>query len=334
MEIKRKTPFLARQNLGELLDNAFKMMGHTWRTSLLLAVILLLPLSALVGWGAVRFFAGLADLPDLANKPLQALGALYFKFLLVFSAGSLLLQFAGLFVYVVVSTHVAAVAAGQKMMFSEAVRLAGRRYYGRCILQNLVQIAMIAGIMAAAVLLAVPPLIFSLAGRTAVAAIAGTFGAVLLGAVAAVWLSVLLWFAPQAVVFDGEAVFGSLQHSAHLVRGSWWRLFGISIVVGIIFSFAVGLATFPVTGIALLPLVSRLIGMVLSDSFEASQVADLVRRSATWIAVAVAGSTFIRAAVEAFFMPVFFGQFYIDLKVRRGELETPRRRPGGRGKGR
>jgi hypothetical protein len=334
VEIKRKTPFLARQNFGELLDNAFKMMGQTWRTSLLLAVILLLPLSALLGWGLVRFLVSLADLPDLASKPLEALGAFYLRFLMSFSAGALLLQFAGLFAYVGVSTHVVAVAEGRKPVFGEIMRLAGRRFYGRCILQYLVQIAVVVGIMTVAVLLVVPPLLFSLSGQAPVAAVAGTSGALLLGAMAAIWLTVLLRFAPQAVVFDGETVFGSLQHSARLVHGSWWRLFGISIVLTIIFSFAVGLATFPLSGTALLPLVSRLIGMVLSGSFEASQAADLVRGGATWIAVASAGSIFIQAALEVFFMPAFFGQFYIDLKVRKGELETARRRPGQRGKGR
>jgi hypothetical protein len=58
-----------------------------------------------------------------------------------------------------------------------------------------------------------------------------------------------------------------------------------------------------------------------------------VRRGAPWIAAAVAGSIFIRAAIEVFFMPAFFGQFYIDLKVRKGELEAAQRRPGRRGKG-
>jgi hypothetical protein len=327
MEIKRNTPFLARQGFSELLDNAFKMMGHTWRTSLFLSLALLLPLCALMGWAAAEFLGGLTDWPGFSANAAQTLGFLYLRFVLVLSAGSLLLQFAGLFVYVAVSTHVAAAAGGWNLEFGEIVRRAGRRHYGRCLLQYLVQVAMLAGIVSVAVLLVVPPLIFSLTGKApGVAAVAGTGGAILVGTVAAVWLSVLLRFAPQAVVFDGEAVFGSLQHSAHLVRGSWWRLFGISIVVGIIFSFAVGLVTFPVTGVALLPLLSRLIGLILGNSLEPSRVAELLRRGAVLIAVAVAGSAFIRAAIEAFFMPVFFGQFYIDLKVRKGELALPQRR--------
>ncbi len=90
--------------------------------TLLSAMILLLPLSALSGWAAARFFAGLTDLPDLANQSAEALGVLYLRVLLSFSAGSFLLLFASLFVYVAVSTHVAAVAAGRKPEFAEVVR--------------------------------------------------------------------------------------------------------------------------------------------------------------------------------------------------------------------
>jgi hypothetical protein len=331
MDIKRSTPFLVRQGLSELLDNAFKMMGHTWRTSLLLAVILLLPVSALMGWGVAGVLGGLADWPNFAEKPPEAWGLLCLRFGLSLSAGSLLLEFAGLFVYVAVSTHVAAVAGGRTLQFGEIVRLAGRRHYGRCLLQYLVQVAILGGIMGFALVLVVVPVTLSLSGKAPVAgAAAGTAGAIILGAAAVIWLSVLLRFAPQAVVFDGETVFGSLQRSARLVRGGWWRLFGISIVVGIIFSFAVGLVTFPVSGVALLPLVSRLIGLVLGNSLEPSQMAELFRSSAVWIAVAVAGSAFIRAAIEAFFMPAFFGQYYIDLKVRKGELAQLQGRAGRR----
>jgi hypothetical protein len=167
---------------------------------------------------------------------------------------------------------------------------------------------------------------------------AAVAGALLLAAAAAVWLSLLLRFAPQAVVFDGEPVFGSLQRSARLVRGNWWRLFGVSLAVGILFSFAVGLISLPFTGAALLPLLSRLVSSLLSESPKPFPPAELLSGSAVWIAVAVAGSTFVQAALVAFFMPAFFGQFYIDLKVRRGELAMPQRRaehrmpPGRKGR--
>lgn len=154
--------------------------------------------------------------------------------------------------------------------------------------------------------------------------IAGAAGAVLLGLAVAVWLSVLLHFAPQAVVFDGQGVFGSLQASARLVRGSWWRLLGISLVVSIVLSFALGLATLPFTGVAFLPLVSRLVGHTMEGSFEVSDMVEVFRASVVSIGIGIAGSTFIQAALGAFFLPAFYGLFYVDLKVRKGELPASR----------
>jgi hypothetical protein len=329
MEIKRRTPFVARQNLGELLDNAFNMMGHTWRTSLFLSLMLLLPLSALLGWAVARLFAGLAKWTGYAGQPAEILGFLYVYFALGFGFVVLLLDLAGLFVYVAVSTHAAAVAGGLRLEFGEIVRLAGRRHYGRCLLQSLVQTALITGMVVVALLVVLPLPVLSQIQKSSPAGVAAAVaGALLLAAAAVVWLSLLLRFAPQAVVFDGEPVFGSLQHSARLVRGSWWRLLGVSMAVGIMFSFAVGLISLPITGVVLLPVLSRLVSALLSGSLESFQARGLLGGSAVWVAVAVAAGTFIRATLEAFFMPAFFGQFYVDLKVRRGELATPQRRAG------
>jgi hypothetical protein len=155
-----------------------------------------------------------------------------------------------------------------------------------------------------------------------------------MGVAVSVWLSVLLRMGPQAVVFDEEGVFGSLQASSRLVRGSWWRLLGISLVVSIVMSFAAGLITLPFTGVAMLPLVSRLVSLALGEHFELADLAEALRRSAVGIAVGTAGSTFLQAALGAFFLPAFYGLFFIDLKVRKGELPESRGgrrpRPAGR----
>ena len=333
MTITRRTQFLRRQNLSDLLDNSFKMMGLTWRTSLVLSLIFFLPLSALAGWGASGFLAALAGLLPAGEAPGPTFMPGYARLLLVMMAAYLLLGLAGVFVQTAVSAHVAAAAGGRSLELPEVVRLAGRRFLLPCLLQQLVQAALFAGLFAALLAVAVPFLALAVAGKAFLAAAAaGSAAAVLLGAALVIWLSLLLRFAPQAVVFDGETVFGSLQHSARLVRGSWWRLAGISIVVGIIFSFAVGLLTLPVTGAALLPLVSRLIGHTLNGTFEPADLAQVFRGGAWGLAVGVGGSAFIQATLEAFFLPPFFGLFYVDLKVRRGELpeRRPRRAPARR----
>ena len=78
-------------------------------------------------------------------------------------------------------------------------------------------------------------------------------------------------------------------------------------------------------GAALLPLTSRLIELLLSESFDLPAAGEAFGRHAGGVAVWVAGSTFVQAALEAFFLPAFFGLFYVDLRVRRGALAAERR---------
>ena len=51
-----------------------------------------------------------------------------------------------------------------------------------------------------------------------------------------IWLAVALYFASQAVVAEGRSPMDALRRSRELVRGQWWRVFGI----GVLFTVAVG----------------------------------------------------------------------------------------------
>jgi hypothetical protein len=319
--------------LSDLLDNSFKMMGHTWKTSLWLSLVFFLPLSALAGWGMARFFGGLADLMVAAAQPDLNFFLGYLRLMLSMLGASLLLWAAGVFVYAAVGAHVAAVAGGRSLEPWQAAGLAGRRFFVPSLLQALVQQALASGALMLLFFAAVPLGALAASGKAFLAVgIIGAAGAVLLGVAVAVWLSVLLHFAPQAVVFDGEGVFGSLQASARVVRGSWWRLLGISLVVNLVLSFALGLATLPLTGVAFLPLVSRMVSLTLEGSFEMSDLVEVFRASVVSIGIGMAGSSFLQAAMGAFFLPVFYGLFYVDLKVRKGELpeSRPPRRTAGK----
>lgn len=51
-----------------------------------------------------------------------------------------------------------------------------------------------------------------------------------------IWLAVALYFASQAVVAEGHSPIEALRRSRELVRGQWWRVFGI----GVFFSVLIG----------------------------------------------------------------------------------------------
>lgn len=72
--------------------------------------------------------------------------------------------------------------------------------------------------------------------------------AILLGLVAvlvAFWLAVLFSLATPALVLERGTVFRSLGRSRDLVRGSWWRVFGISLLATLIVSIIAAIIALP-----------------------------------------------------------------------------------------
>ncbi|MFF2187082.1 hypothetical protein [Streptomyces sp. NPDC058155] len=119
-------------------------------------------------------------------------------------------------------------------------------------------------------------------------------GALVLGPLA-VWLWVLFSLAPAVVVIESRGPVGALRRSVELVRGSWWRICGISLLAFVIASVA-GMALqqlfnvtrlFPgafdtgefgyeptfgqifvaVSGYLVLALVGQLVGQIFSTTF-------------------------------------------------------------------
>jgi hypothetical protein len=73
---------------------------------------------------------------------------------------------------------------------------------------------------------------------SALAVVAVTVGTAFVGAPFALFLFVRWQLAPQAVVLEGRRARAGLVRSAGLTRGSWWRLAGLLILVGILRLFA------------------------------------------------------------------------------------------------
>jgi hypothetical protein len=90
-----------------------------------------------------------------------------------------------------------------------------------------------------------------------------------------IYLVVTLYFSAQAVVAEDRAPFEALRRSQDLVRGQWWRVFGIGIVfsvmigvIGGLFAYGLGFAGDAADSQAL-ALLGSIIGDVLTIAFTA-----------------------------------------------------------------
>jgi hypothetical protein len=82
-----------------------------------------------------------------------------------------------------------------------------------------------------------------------IAAIGIAAGFVLL-IVPGVYLAVKLFFVPQTVVIDGARGLDALRESSDIVRGFWWRTFGLVVMINLAGALPALLITAPFAGIA------------------------------------------------------------------------------------
>ncbi|MFJ2867416.1 hypothetical protein [Kitasatospora sp. NPDC087314] len=134
------------------------------------------------------------------------------------------------------------------------------------------------------------------------------------------WLWIRFSLAAPALMLEKQGVLTALSRSRRLVRGSWWRIFGISLLGEVL--------TFIVAMVIAIPF--RFIGLVLGFSDFNSQVdvnsaAD--RPTAMLITTAIAG--IIAATLTIPFRAALGVLIYVDQRIRREALDIELARAAG-----
>jgi hypothetical protein len=84
-----------------------------------------------------------------------------------------------------------------------------------------------------------------------------------------IWLAVSLYFASQAVVAEGRSPVDALRRSRDLVKGQWWRVFGIGLFFSVVIGVISGVVTAGADAIAQSSdrQVFSLLGSMFADGF-------------------------------------------------------------------
>ncbi|MGW5865569.1 DUF7847 domain-containing protein [Streptomyces sp. NPDC055239] len=130
----------------------------------------------------------------------------------------------------------------------------------------------------------------------------------------AAWLYVLFAFAPAAAALESAGPLEALRRSARLVRGAWWRTFGISLLAGIIVvvvSLAVRLPLQFAT-----PAPPR----VDPDTSASTVMFDQLRSQFGLYALFSLVGTFVTQLVASVFLPLVTALLYIDQRIRKEGL--------------
>lgn len=127
----------------------------------------------------------------------------------------------------------------------------------------------------------------------------------------AVWIYIKLLVAPAAVVVEELGALDALRRSWELTRANWWRILGITVVVGIMVGIISQVVMIPVS------LVPPLMADFLSPHGGAGQ--DVAIAVAVGIITAVLGA--LAGALGYAFQTSVMALIYMDLRMRKDGLD-------------
>ncbi|WP_406199049.1 hypothetical protein OH807_15945 [Kitasatospora sp. NBC_01560] len=287
--------------LGEMLDGAVSTIRKHWRATLGLSLGV-----AVVQQGAVLTaqFAVNGDTGEF-TPVVSALISLPVALLLGVVAAALLTM--------VVSRAI----LGQAASVRDAWRDARPR------LLQLVGLTLLTGLIGAGiVLLGFAPLIgylLSGADEPVIAALLVVVG--LLSIPVAFWIWIQLSLAAPALMLEKQGILTALSRSRRLVRGSWWRIFGINILSQVLAGIVAGIISVPFT----------VVGLVLgfneiSDQIGSGETAATLP-AITLIFNAIAGV--LSSTVTIPFTATIGVLLYVDQRIRREALDIELARAAG-----
>ncbi|NGO13668.1 hypothetical protein G5C60_40275 [Streptomyces sp. HC44] len=302
--------------VGEILDGAVSTMRTHWRTvlgiSLTVAVFTEIVVVLLQG-----FLLDDSASTDALNDPSATVGELTRALgdTLLSSGVILLITLLGTIVATALLTTVTSRAVlGKSVTTAEAWRDARPqlvKLFGLTFLLPLIGI----GIVAVGTL---PGFLIALAGGGDGGVALAVLGGMAAGVVA-VWLMVRFSLASPALMLEKQSILKSVSRSAKLVRGSWWRVFGIQLLATIIANVVASIIVIPFTFLA-----AALSGDGVSG-FLNSGTGDL-----GWTFLIVSGIGSVIGSMLTF--PITAGVavlLYIDQRIRREALDLDLARAAG-----
>ncbi|MEV0414802.1 hypothetical protein AB0I68_29310 [Streptomyces sp. NPDC050448] len=294
-------------DLGEILDGAVATMRSHWRTVLpitLVVATVVQVISVLVQKYALSGLPVASDPKASLQDALDTLG------------GTMVVLLANGFVQLI-GTIVA--AAMLTMIFSRAV-LGHGSTIGEAWREARPQLLRLLGLTLLLALGGVVILFALILPGIALSSI----GLALLGGLAAipliVWLGIRFGLASPALMLEKSGVITSLRRSSRLVQGSWWRIFGITALTGLITAFVSAVIIWPLTAVG------------LAIGFSDGGVASLENGTATTGWAPLILSAIGAVIAQTITMPIQSGVtvlLYVDQRIRREALDLELARAAG-----
>jgi hypothetical protein len=233
--------------VGEILDGAVSTMRAHWRTVLGISLIvaLIIQTTVVLFQGFVLKGVDTTALNDPNASVQDVLSALRSSLITGGVAG--LIELLGTIVATAMLTMVVSRAVlGRPVTTGEAWQDAAPR------LLRLLGLTLLLPLIALVIMgvCALPGILVAIAGSGVTGAGIAAIG-ILPGAVVSIWLMIRFSLASPALMLEKQGIFKSIARSVKLVRGSWWRVFGVQALAAILVSIVAGIITLPFSFLAM-----------------------------------------------------------------------------------
>ncbi|MFD3607303.1 hypothetical protein ACFWXA_04420 [Streptomyces atroolivaceus] len=314
---------LAPLGLGDVLGGAFSTMGRYWKQLFGMAAVLyggaalLMATAVAVAYSAVSGHlervvsldydesASSADIVPLVTAG-SALALL----------GIVIMAIVSGLMYAAVPTVLQEAVLGRPIAFAAVWRRAWSRVVpviGALILTALFAVVPVLLLMAAFVAMIVSLVTMDSGSSAGVAVSLGVVGALITGPLA-VWLWIKVCLAPAVVVFERQRPVAALRRSSQLVRGDWWRIFGITLLAGLMAAVAGYVIQMPFSILGLFP------GMIGTASLDEDPSAAAVMVAMSGYLIATLLGQMVSQIISTTFPQLVTGLLYVDRRIRTEDL--------------
>lgn len=311
---------LAPMRVSDMLSGAFSTIGGYWKPLLGIALTLFGAATAVLGTGVAIAFstvaAGWDDLTGPGDPDTARLVPLGIAFGILMIIGVIAYLLASAVVQAAVPVVLQEAVLGRPISFGTVWNRAWSRVW-----------TMIGTVFLMALTVAIPFLFAAVTMVAAMIYIASrgdsdtALPLVLLGFLGwlaiipfAMWLWVKFSLAPTIVVFEEQRPFAALRRSAQLVRNSWWRVLGITLLAFGLASMVGYMIQMPIQALGMIPGTMDTSGM----GAEPSGGEILALLGGFMVLSMISG--LVSQLFSAIFPPLVVGLLYVDLRIRTENL--------------
>ncbi|MDF6041750.1 hypothetical protein LRD69_06165 [Streptomyces sp. JH14] len=309
--------------LGDMIGGAFSTMGRYWKQLFGIGAAVYGGALGVVGVAVAVAYSAVSDplhrvveLSSEESPRTEDIVPLVIAFGAVWLVAVLALMTATAMMYATVPAVLQDAVLGRPTAFGIIWRRAWARVpavIGTVLLTALVAVIPVVLIMVAFIAMMIAFITLDSGSGSGVAIAVGVLGA-LATAPLAIWLWVKFSLAPAAAVFEGQRPIAALRRSSHLVRGDWWRIFGISLLAMLMAAVASYIIQLPFSVLGMFP------GMIGMESLGSDPNAIAVVVAMSGYLVATLLGQLVGQLVSATFPQLVIGLLYVDRRMRNENL--------------